>query len=148
MSDYTRRVSEYAYPALGEHADSIAVGNHTTAWFALRDYHRAWCYIDIGDMVAGASLDVWLEQATTVAGAGAKAITGKAITQMLQASGHGDDWLCIELQTEELDVTNNFDCIRVRYYVGGAAVELSITLFAIEPRFMATPTTNWHEVVG
>ena len=59
----------------------------------------------------------------------------------------GDDLVAIEVRTEELDVTNNFDCIQVRVEIGGAAVELSYILYGIVPRFAPVGVTNWAEVI-
>jgi len=148
MADYTSRLSERLTILDGDHADSFAVGTTQGTFVLMENYHRAWLYVDIGDMTAGASFDIKLQEATSAAGAGVQDITGKAITQLLQASGHGDDWLCIELQTEEMDAANNYDYLRYEFYVGGAAVELSATLFGCDTRFAPPPVANWHEVVG
>ena len=148
MADYTSRVSERLCPLAIENADSHAVGTLNGSWVTLRDYHRAWLVLNVGEMQAGASLDAGIQQATTTAGAGAKAITGKTITQLTQAGGDGDDIICIELQTEELDVSNNFDCVRFYVTVAGAAVEYSAILFGVISRFDPVAVTAWAEVVG
>lgn len=149
---YTARFSELHYPLDWEHADSLAVGTHRGGtggtWILIEDYHRCALVVNLGDMTAGASFDVGIRQATTVLGAGDKAITGKAITQRLQASGHGNDLFVIELQSEEMDATNNFSFVQVRTVVGGAACEYAYILYGIVPRFAPTPVTNWTEVVG
>ena len=148
MSDYTSRISERMYVLDGYHADSLGVGTTNGTWVLMENYHRAWLYVDVGDMSAGASFDVKLQEATDNIGTGVQDITGKAITQLLQASGHGDDWLCIELQTEEMDAANNYDWLRYQVYVGGAAVECSVSLFGADTRYSPPPTTNWHQIVG
>lgn len=147
MADYTSRVSERMYPLDTYNADSLGVGVANGAWVSLRDYHRAWVYINVGDMQATATLDLLLQQATDTAGAGAKAITGKAIAQLTQAGGDSDSEVCIELQTEELDVSLNFDAIRFIATVAAAAVELSVTVFGITSRFDPVPVANWAEIV-
>lgn len=147
MAEYTSRFSELHYPLASDYADSFAIGTHTSAYVSLMNYHRTVIVINVGDIAAGGALDARLLQATTTAGAGAKAITGKAITQLTQAGGDGDDIVCIELQTEELDVTNAFDCIALELTVTSGAVELSYIIYGIEPRFPPTGTTNWAEVV-
>jgi hypothetical protein len=115
---------------------------------SLANYHRAVLVIDVGDMVATATLDAGIQQATTTGGAGVKAISGKTITQLTQAGGDGNDLVAIELRTEELDVTNGFDCIRFYVTVGTANVEYSAILYGGVTRFSPTATTNWTEVVG
>ena len=150
---YTERYTEDHYPLAIEYADAQAPGAHASAYVNVRDYHRLFLLINVGDMQAGATLDAVLQQATTTAGAGVKAIadkagTGfKAITQLTQAGGDGDDLVCIELQTEELDVTNLFDCVRFVITVAGAAVEYSAVLFGIISRHKPVPVTNWAEII-
>ena len=145
---YTARFSELAYPLVAQYSDSFGAGNHDTAYVSLQDYHRAAILINVGDMATNATLDALLYQGTSTAGAGAKVITGKAITQLTQAGGDSDTLLCIELQTEELDVDGAFDCIMLRLTVAEAAVECSAWIFGLEPRFPPVPTTNWEEIVG
>jgi len=148
MSDYTARLSEQLYPLDVEHADSQDAGTHNGTWVAVSTYHRVWFVLDVGDMAQGATLDAGIQQATTTGGAGAKAITGKTITQLAQADGDGGDLVCIELQTEELDVDGGFDCVRFYVTVANAAVEYSAILYGCSPRFLPVPTTNWEEIVG
>lgn len=150
MADYTEQQSEVMYPLAYAHPDSYSPAATTSAYVSFANYHRGWLFIDVGDMVATATLDVSLMQATTTAGGGpAKAFTpAKAITQLTQAGGDGDDLICVQFQTEELDVDNGFDCVAVLVTVGTAAVELSWCLFGIVPRFPPVPTTNWTERVA
>lgn len=150
---YTERLSEAVYPLAIEYADSQAIGAHAGAWVNVSLYHRLWLVVNVGEMQAGATLDAALQQATTTAGAGVKAIlaknqvTNKAITQLTQAGGDGDDLVCIELQTEEMDVTNLFDCVRFVITIAGAAVEYAAVLYGCISRHKAVPTTNWTEII-
>lgn len=145
---YTERNSEVLYPLATYNADALGVGTFNSAYVLMRDYHRAWLVINVGEMGGGATLDAGIEQATDVAGAGVKAIAGKTITQLTQAGGDSDSLVCIELQTEELDVSLNFDAIRFYLTVAGAATEVSAILYGTQSRFEAVPTTNWAEIVG
>lgn len=147
MAGYTERFTEVHYPLDADYADSFAIGTHTSAYVSLQNYHRAVFVINCGDIAAGGFLDARVLQATTTAGAGAKAISGKAITRLTQAGGDGDDIVAIELQTEELDVTGLFDCVALEMTVGSAAIEFSYIIYGLEPRYPPTGTTNWQEVV-
>jgi hypothetical protein len=148
MADYTERFTEVNYPLLNEFPDSIAVGTHLSNYVNMEEYHRGFLFFMLGDMTAGGDVDIALYQAQDNIGTGRKAITGKAATELNQAAGHGDDLVGIELQTEELDVSNDFNWVQVEVYVGGAASELGWTFFGRVPRFAPTATTNWHEIVG
>jgi len=146
---YTNHVSEDMYPLVSEFADSITVAAHTSAYVSLANYHRAWLYLNIGEMGQTATLDVSFLQATTTAGAGTKAfVPAKAITQLTQAAGDGDQLVCVEIQTSELDVDGGFDCIAVLLTVGVATIELAWSLFGVISRFKEVPTTNWEEIVA
>ena len=147
MPEFTERFSEVWYPLAIENADSYGIATVNSAYVSLANYHRALLVINVGDMQATATLDVGIQQATNTAGAGVKAISGKTITQLTQAGGDGNDLVCIELRTEELDVTGGFDCIRFYVTVAAAAVELSAVLYGGVPRFQPTVTTNWTEIV-
>lgn len=146
---YTQRVSEDFYPLTSHDPRTRQVATHVSAWVNVEDYHRLWYFLQVGDMGNLATLDSDLQQAQDVAGTGAIAIAGKAITQLTQAGGDGvDDLLCIELQTEELDVDNGFEFIRFRVIIAVADVTYSAALFGTISRFKPVPTTNWTEIVG
>jgi hypothetical protein len=150
---YTARFTELNGLLAIEHADSQAAGTHASAWVNVRNYHRLALVLSVGEMQAGATFDAQLRQATDTAGTGAKVIadkatTGtKAITQLTQAGGDSDDPIVIELQTEELDVTNGFDCVQFSIVVANAAVEYCAMLFGFEPRYPPVPITNWTEII-
>ena len=145
---YTARVSELMYPLATYNADSLGISTSSSGYVNMENYHRAWLFVNVGDMAAGGTLDAGIQQAQDAAGTGVKAITGKTITQLTQAGGDGNDLVCIELQTEELDVDNGFEFIRFYLTVAGNSVEVSATLFGCESRYMPVPTTNWQEIVG
>jgi hypothetical protein len=145
---YTERRSEVMNPILFEPADSFAISTRNSAWGNMENYHRGWLVLIVGDMAGGATLDCLLREATDVLGTGAQAIAGKAITQLTQAGGDGNDIICIELQTEEMDSANNYDFIGVRCIIAGAAVEYAYVFFACESRYNPVAATQWTEIIG
>ena len=44
------------YPLVSENADSKAAAVYTSAYVSMRDYHRGWLYLNIGDMAGTATL--------------------------------------------------------------------------------------------
>ncbi len=144
---YTERFSEVHNPLTQGYSDSWAVGGHNSSYVSLQNYHRAVVVINVGDMGNSATLDFSILEATSTAGAGSQTLTGKGTTQLTQASGDGDDLLCIEIRTEELTVSSNYDCIALRAVVGTNPVEYGFIVYGIEPRFPPVGTTNWAEVV-
>ena len=145
---YTERFTEDHYPLAVYNADSLGVGTFNSPYVTLQEYHRAILVVNLGDMGQAATFDAGIQQATTVAGGGVKAIAGKAITQLTQAGGDGDQLVAIELQTEELDVDGRFAFVRFYLTVGGSACEVSAILYGIISRHKAVPVTNWAEVIG
>jgi hypothetical protein len=149
---YTAELSELMYPLAIEYADSQAIGTHNSTWVSLQNYHRAFLVINVGEMQQGATFDCAMQQARGPGGTGAKAITSsktlgaKAITQ-LTAAADGDDLVCIELQTEELDVDGGFEHVRFQVVIVGGAVEYAAVLYGCVARFKAVPTTNGTEIV-
>ena len=69
-----------------------------------------------------------LQQAKDAAGTGAKDITGKAITQLTQAGGDGDEIVTIPLRAEEIDIANAFTHIRVQVTTAVANVDYGAVL--------------------
>lgn len=140
---YTREVSEQMYPLATAYPDDRGPGTHYSEYVSLSTYHRAWFFLEVGDIGAGATVAAGLQQATDATGTGVKAITGKTIT-LLAA---GSNLVCIELQTEELDVDGGFEFVRFYVVTATNTVIYSANLFGVESRFEPVPTTNWQERV-
>lgn len=128
-----------------------AAAEQITSYVSLQNYHRAVAVISLGAFAAGGTVRVRLLQATTTGGAGAKGIPTTATQDKITTVLTGADAssvVVIELRTEELDVTNGFDCVAVGYDVDTNTVAMSITLWGIEPVYAPVPTTGFNEVVG
>lgn len=146
---YTERLTEQYQLAAVEFPDSMNPATLNGAWLDMADFHRAFFGLLVGDIVATGTVDFLLQQATSAAGAGVKAIAGKAITQLTQAGGDSDDACGIELRMEELDVTGRFSFVRWQLTVGVAAAEVAVFVLKGEPpRFKPTVVTAWTEIVG
>lgn len=145
---FTQRFTEYSALLISENNPVLAVGVYDTGWVSLQNYHRAVAIMNVINMGVGGTVDMDIRQATTTAGAGAKAIAGKSLTALTQAGGDVDSDCAIELRTEELDVTNVFDCVSLRVTVAGAPAVVSYRLYGLIPRFPPVSTAAWTEVVG
>lgn len=117
-----------------------------TGWASMRDYHKAVFIVSAGQIGAQGALDASILQATDTLGAGAKAITGKAITPL--DTNDDNSMSVIELDSSELDVANGFDCILGSVSHGGVvAILSSALLIRYQPRFKPVGTDNIDEVV-
>lgn len=139
------------YFAEGHRIDCIVPASRTSAeattgYLSMRDYHKAVVIYNGGALAANATVDLKIMQAQDDAGTGVKAISGKAITTLGNAN---DNVICvIELDSSEMDVTNNFDYINVVHLCGGAAACLtSVVVIRYEPRFQGVDETNLQEHV-
>jgi hypothetical protein len=86
-------------------------------------------------------LDAKLQQATDASGTGAKDVVGKAITQIVKATGDSKQAL-INLRPEELDVNNGFSYVRLSVTVAVAASLTSAQLLGFNPRFAPGDASN------
>jgi len=115
--------------------DAQAASTVDSIWVAVKDYAQFLAIIQAGDLGASATLDASVRQAQDASGTGAKAITGKAITQLTQAGSGSDKMALINVRPEELDLDNSFTHISVRVTVGTATSEVGALLLGFNPRF-------------
>lgn len=127
-------------------AASVAASTVTTAWVNAGLWLQILALIKTGALGASATVDAKLQQATDSAGTGAKDVTGKAITQVVAATGNNKQ-VYINLKGQELDVTNGFSFVRLSVTVGTAASILDATLFGLLPRFGSAEALNQATLV-
>lgn len=120
---------------------SIAAGTVTTGWVSAATHHSMLALIQSGTLGTAATLDAKLQQATDSSGTSAKDISGKAITQIVKASGDNKQAL-INLRPEELDVTNGFAYVRLSLTVGTATSAASAQLLGVNPRYLPADAQN------
>ena len=118
---------------------SQGAGTVNTGWIDAGQFFSLLALIQTGVMGASATLDGKLQQATDSSGTGAKDITGKAITQIVKASGDNKQAL-INLKGADLDVEGGFRYVRLSLTVGTAASLVGATLFGAYPRM--APVSN------
>jgi hypothetical protein len=105
-----------------------------TPWIKADGFFNYFALIQSGVLGASGTLDAKLEQATDGAGAGAKAVPGKAITQLVKATGDGKQAM-IELAPDELDISAGFKWFRLSVTTGTAAGLASAAVFGVDPRY-------------
>ena len=120
---------------------SQAVGTVTTGWISAGNHHSLLALVQSGVLGTGATLDAKLQQATDASGTGAKDVTGKAITQIVKASGDNKQAL-INLRPDDLDVTNGYVYVRLSLTVAVAASLTAAQLLGFNPRFAPGDASN------
>ena len=143
----------------------LQTGTNNGDWVSLKHYTGVLCVLHSSIGTANDDCDMTLEQATTVAGAGAKAITmAGGVYDKLGATtipngvwtrtDDGDDLgtftnadsaenayiFAVDVQVDDLDVTGGFDCVRLTCSnVGGNAQLGSAIYIMYGPRIEGTP---------
>ena len=120
---------------------SQAVGTVTTGWISAGNHHTLLALVQSGVLGTGATLDAKLQQATDASGTGAKDVTGKAITQIVKATGDNKQ-AQINLRPDDLDVTNGYAYVRLSLTVAVAASLTAAQLLGFNPRFAPGDASN------
>ena len=125
---------------------SQAAGTVTTGWLSVANHHGLVAVIQTGALGTSATLDAKLQQAMDSSGTSAKDITGKALTQIVKATGDIKQAL-INVKPEELDTVNGFGFVRLSLTVGVAASLASAQVLGVNPRFAPADASNQAAVV-
>ena len=118
-----------------------AAGTVTTGWISVANHHGFLSLVQTGVLGTSATVDAKLQQAVDSTGTSAKDITGKAITQIVKATGDNKQ-LLINVKPEELDTVNGFGFVRVTVTVGVAASIISAQLLGVNPRYAPADVGN------
>ncbi len=128
---------------------SQAAATVTTAWVPMTDFEAIQAILQVGALGAGATVDAKLEQATSAAGAGAKDIAGKAITQLTKAGADDNKQVVINCRSDELDVAGGFAYVRLSVTVAVAACLISAVVLGHYARYQPhAAVATVDEVVG
>ena len=125
---------------------SQSAGSATTGWVSVANHHGLLAVVQTGVLGTLATVDAKLQQAIDSTGAGAKDVAGRAITQIVKATGDNKQAL-INLKPEELDTLNGFGFVRVALTVGVAASITGAQLLGVNPRFAPADSGNQAAVV-
>lgn len=115
---------------------SQGAGTVTTGWVCVSNFHSFLALIASGVLGASATLDAKIQQAQDSGGTGAKDVTGKALTQIVKASGDNKQAM-IDFRATDLDTNNGFCYVRISLTVGTAASLVAAYLFGGNARFEA-----------
>ena len=119
-----------------------------TGWYLMSNYQRGQFILMTGTMVATSTVNLILQQDILGDAASAKVFTpAKAITQLTQAGGDGDDLVGLQFRTEEMDVDGGFKYVRAGYTVGTANCAIALLFIRFIANYVPVPTTTWTEIV-
>jgi len=115
--------------------DAYAASTVVSDYGYAGNFERMMAVVSVGDMVATSVVSAKLVQATTSAGAGAKDITGKSITNLTQAGTDDNKQAIINVKSDELDTTNGFDYVALSVTLATAGADAAGYLFGIDARY-------------
>lgn len=115
--------------------DAYAASTVTTGWVDVSGWQQLMAIVAVGDMVATSTVDAKIEQATSAAGAGAKDVSGLAITQLTQAGSDDNKQAIINVKQTDLDFNNDFQFVRLSVTIGTAGSDLAGLLLGFDPRY-------------
>jgi hypothetical protein len=145
MPDYTARFSEQWELIDIVNGVAVAAATETNSGFNdLGNYHRV--AIIIIPIALNDALDVDIEQATSALGAGIKTVN--AFTKDITVATADTLPSIIEIQNEELDVTNLFNFLNVEITTantGGQGNYFCMLLYGL-PRYQPAATTVYDSV--
>jgi len=125
---------------------SQAAGTVTTGWVSVKNHLALLALIQTGVLGSSATVDAKLQQATDSSGTSAKDVSGKAITQIVKASGDNKQAF-INAKVADLDTEGGFSYVRLSLTVGTAASLVGASLIGAYPRFEDAAAFNQAGVV-
>lgn len=148
----TTRPTDVIAVAAAIDPDVTTAGTVTSGWVSMADFGVVMAIVMAGTLGTNATIDAKIEQATSAAGAGAKDITGKAITQITEAgTDQSDTQAIIEVAGEDLDVDGGFAFVRLSITVGTATSDVGGLVMGMDARYK--PASDYDsaavgEIVG
>lgn len=120
--------------------DAYGEGAVSTAYIAAKNFHSFMATVYAGTMASNHTLDAKIQQATTSGGGSVKDLTGASITQLTAAGTDSDKQAIIQFRTQDLDVANGFDFVRLTLTLASTAspfsgnTDFGAALYGFHPR--------------
>lgn len=115
--------------------DVLTATTHDSDWVDVSKFHTILVVAMAGTLGSSATFDVDVRQATDSSGTSAKAISGASATQLTQAgTDESDSQVVLSIQSDALDVDNDFQYLGVRITVGTASSDGGCVILGVGPR--------------
>ncbi len=125
---------------------SVAASTVVSTFVPVANFQSITALIQTGVLGTAATIDAKLRQATDAAGTGAKDVTGKALVQIVKASGDNKQAM-IEMRGDDLDATGGFGFVALSVTVGAAASIFGAHVIGTNPRYSPGSAFNQAGVV-
>lgn len=125
---------------------SQAAGTATTEWISMAAFHNLLAIVQTGSLGTNATVEAKLQQAKDASGTGAKDVVGKALTQIVKASGENKQAL-INFTPDNFDLANDYGFVRLSVTVAVAASQISAQILGINPLYGPADAVNQTDVI-
>ena len=125
---------------------SQAAGTATTEWVSMTEFHDLLAIVQTGSLGTNATVEAKLQQAKDATGTGAKDVVGKALTQIVKATGENKQAL-INFSPDNFDLANDYAFVRLSVTVGAAASQISAQILGVNPLNSPADAANQAEVI-
>ncbi len=125
---------------------SQAAGTATTEWLSMAAFHNLLAIVQTGSLGTNATVEAKLQQAKDASGTGAKDVVGKALTQIVKASGENKQAL-INFTPDNFDLANDYGFVRLAVTVAVAASQISAQILGVNPLYGPADAANQTDVI-
>lgn len=125
---------------------SQAAGTATTEWVSMTEFHDLLAIVQTGSLGTNSTVEAKLQQAKDANGTGAKDVVGKALTQIVKATGENKQAL-INFSPDNFDLANDYAFVRLSVTVGVAASQISAQILGVNPLYSPADAANQAEVI-
>jgi hypothetical protein len=115
----------------------------SSPWISMAQLGYLCAIVAAGAIADTGTLDGAFVQATSAAGAGEKAVTGKSMTQLLTAND--DDQVFFNVSEDDLDTANGFTHVQLQLTAATAASLVSAVLLGFDANY--SPKAHGGDVV-
>lgn len=112
-----------------------ATAVQVTPWIDASQFCNFLAKVGVGAISATGTVDAKIQQAQDAAGTGVKDVIGKAITQLTQAAGNGNQQALINLKGGDLDHMNGFTFFRLAITPAVAAALIYGEVEGFDPHY-------------
>lgn len=114
-------------------ADAYSANTYVGAYVPVEYFDSFAALFAPGDLGTSGTLNASVYQATSSTGAGAKVITGTAITALTQAGTDSNKQAWVNFKASDLDVAGGFKFVTPRMVIAVATSDAAAYLFGIKP---------------
>lgn len=121
--------------------DAYGTGTQGTDWVDMSKFDQVGFVVQAGEFQSGAKLDFKVQEATSIAGADAQDLSGKAITQLTEAGTDDDKQAVVNVKAFELSMNDGYRYVRGLLTVTIDAIDAAVLVLGVDPRY--SPASNF-----